>query len=42
MFLSGENSEHVGDVQLVGGTGQVLGLLRELEVTLPYKSHSAG
>lgn len=22
--------------------GQVLGLLRELEVTLPYKSHSAG
>lgn len=25
-----------------GGAGQVLGLLRELEVTLPYKSHSAG
>lgn len=32
----------LGMVGWWGGAGQVLGLLRELEVTLPYKSHSAG
>lgn len=37
-----ENSQHVEDVKLAGGAGQVLRLLRELEVTLPYKSHSGG
>lgn len=40
--LCSYQGKHVRDMSLVGGAGQVLGLLWELEVTLPYKSHSAG